>query len=246
VIYNEADESIYVVTSNGPFNGNTAGTNWGNSILRLPPDLRVFRGKPLDSYTPEEFEILDKHDLDLGSSALAIFPRPGEQVPTLGVHAGKDGVVRLIDLRNMSGRGAPGNVGGELQRIKLPQGGFNFAAPAIWTDEERDTWVYFTNNRGIVGFELENEDGAPRLVQRWRASQASNSSPVVVNGVLFTARNGKISALDCETGDELWSDSTIGDLHWQSPIVANGAVYLTDLSGNVSAWALPKEFEFVR
>jgi len=99
VAYNEADDSVYVVTSNGSFTGNTGGFDWGDSILRLPPDLRAHGGKPVDSYTPAEFETLDVRDLDLGSSGLALLPRPGESIRTLGVHAGKDAVIRLIDLR---------------------------------------------------------------------------------------------------------------------------------------------------
>ena len=54
------DDSIYIVSSNGPYTGNRGGTNWGNSIVRLPPDLRAHKGKPLDAYTPEEYETLDK------------------------------------------------------------------------------------------------------------------------------------------------------------------------------------------
>jgi hypothetical protein len=243
VIYNPTDNSVYIVTSNGPYD---SGRDWGNSILKLPPDLRVRRGRPLDSYTPEEFDILDKQDLDLGSSGLALLRRPGEAEPTLGVHAGKDGVIRLVNLADLSGHGAPGWVGGELQRIRLPQGGGNFSAPSVWTDDESHTWVYFANGHGIGALQLVDVDGAPQLVPQWTSTSASNSSPVVANGVLFCAKNGRICALDARTGDELWADTRIGDIHWQSPIVVNGAVYMSDLSGTVTAWALPKEIVFPR
>jgi outer membrane protein assembly factor BamB len=239
VIYDAAGDSVYIVTSNGPFD---SGRNWGDSILRLPPDLRVRRGKPLDSYTPEEFDLLDKQDLDLGSSGLALLPWPGQAAPpALGVHAGKDGVIRLLSLADLSGHGAPGYVGGELQRLRLPQGGGNFSAPAVWIDDESRTWVYFANSRGIGALELVEIDGTPQLIERWRSNSASNSSPIVANGVLFCAKNGRICALDARTGIELWADTRIGDIHWQSPIVVNGAVYMSDLAGNVTAWALPKE-----
>jgi outer membrane protein assembly factor BamB len=240
-IYNESDDSIYIVSSNGPYTGNSGGDDWGDSILRLPPDLRVQSGTPIDAYTPAEYERLDKQDLDLGSSAVALLPRPGERDASLAVHAGKDGVIRLIDLRDMSGTGGPGAIGGELQRLDLPQGGFHFAAPAVWTDPEGDTWVYFTNNRGISALELIDEGDGPHLVERWRGPAAGNSSPVVVNGVVFYARNGRIAALDAFTGNELWSDTHLGDIHWQSPIIVNNAVYMSDLSGVVTAWALPKQ-----
>lgn len=246
VVYSESMNSIFVVTSNGTFDAAEGGKNWGDSILRLRPDLRTRGGVPLDSYTPEEFQTLDERDLDLGSSAIALVARPGERVPTLAVQAGKDSTVRLIDLKNMSGHGGPGHVGGELQKIKLPQNGFHFASPAVWVDPDTNhTWVYFANHRGISAFEITGHHDDPQLVPRWRSNQAANSSPVVANGVVFTVRNERITAFDAETGDELWADTRIRDIHWQSPIVVNGAVYITDLSGNVTCYALPKAFTFV-
>ena len=65
-VYNQADDSIYIVSSNGPYTGKRGGSNWGNSIVRLPPDLRAHKGKPFRCVH------LDKQDLDLGSSALAL------------------------------------------------------------------------------------------------------------------------------------------------------------------------------
>ncbi len=247
VVYNEADESVYVVTSNGSFTANAGGTNWGDSILRLPGDLHPRHGKPLDSYTPEEFEVLDTEDLDLGSSGLALVARPGESLPTLGVHAGKDSIIRVVDLRNLSGQGGPGFVGGELQRLKLPQDGYNLATPAVRVDDDGNSWLYFANDRGISALEMTGDADAPRLVERWRNPDAgTNSSPVVVNGLVFVVRTGRISALDAETGQELWFDTHIGPIHWQSPIVINGAVYVTDLDGMLAAYALPDEFYLVK
>ena len=243
VVYSESDNSIYVVTSNGTFDANEGGHNWGDSSLRLHPDLR---GRPIDSYTPAEYQTLADRDLDLGSSGIALIARPGESLPSLGVHAGKDAVVRLIDLRNMSGEREAGRIGGELQRIPLPQGGFNFASPAVWVDEDEHTWVYFANNRGISAFELVGDATSPNLVLRWRGSDAANSSPIVVNGVVFTLKNKRITAYDAMTGDVLWFDTRVGEIHWQSPIVINGAIYVTDLQGNLTCYALPKEFTFLR
>lgn len=246
VVYNEADNSVFVVTSNGPFNADSGGFNWGDSILRLHPDLRTRNGYPVDSYTPAEYPTLDARDLDLGSSGLALLRRPGQSTPTLGVHAGKDMVIRLVDLKNLSGQGGPGHVGGELQRIDLPQRGYHFAAPAVYVDDLERTWVYFANNRGISAFELTGDAKSPKLVERWQSDQAANSSPVVVNGVVFTVRTGRITALDAFTGKELWYDTRVGQIHWQSPIVVNSAVYICDLDGNVTGYALPKEIIFVR
>lgn len=244
-VYNVADDSIYIVTSNGSFTANNGGSNWGDSIVRLRPDLRLLKGKPLDSYTPEEYRRLETQDLDLGSSSLAVLPRPGETKPTLGVHAGKDATIRLVDLTNLSGQGAPGHIGGELQKMKLPQAGYNFSAPAVWTDDDGQTWVYFENHRGIAALKLVGDASNPQLVLRWTSSAAGDSSPVVANGMVFTVRTNRITALDAQTGAELWSDTRIGRIHWESPIVANGAVYVTDFDGKLTGYALPKDVTFL-
>jgi hypothetical protein len=34
----------------------------------------------------------------------------------------------------------------------------------------------------------------------------------------------------------LWDNTQIGNLHWQSPVVANGMVYIADQSGALSAF----------
>ena len=64
----------------------------------------------------------------------------------------------------------------------------------------------------------------PSLQNRWTGGPGT--SPLVANGVLFIARSGLISALDPASGSTLWSSSQIGSIHWQSPVVANGVVYI--------------------
>ena len=50
------------------------------------------------------------------------------------------------------------------------------------------------------------------------------------------ADNNRIGTYNPLTGASLWSDTTIGLIHWQSPIVVNGVLYLEDGSGHVLAW----------
>ena len=61
----------------------------------------------------------------------------------------------------------------------------------------------------------------------------------MANVVLFYAQSGLVSALDPTTGTLLWSNSQIGGIHWQSPIVANGVLYLADQNGKLTAYSLP-------
>jgi outer membrane protein assembly factor BamB len=45
-----------------------------------------------------------------------------------------------------------------------------------------------------------------------------------------------IRALSAATGTQLWSAS-IGGIHWESPVVANGVLYILDEAGNLTAFS---------
>ena len=53
---------------------------------------------------------------------------------TVGVQAGKDAKLRVLDLTDLSGRSGIGHTGGELQLLDVPQGGRVLTQPATWTD----------------------------------------------------------------------------------------------------------------
>ncbi len=77
----------------------------------------------------------------------------------------------------------------------------------------------------------------PQLEPRWTNS-LDGATPVVVNGVLYFARNHELVALNPQTGERLWSDDSIGPIHWQSPIVVNGRIYVCDHNRHVYAYAV--------
>jgi outer membrane protein assembly factor BamB len=52
-------------------------------------------------------------------------------------------------------------------------------------------------------------------------------------------RSGRISALNPTSGSLLWSSNKVGGIHWQSPIVANGVLYLEDQGGKLTAYSQP-------
>jgi outer membrane protein assembly factor BamB len=141
----------------------------------------------------------------------------------------------------MSGAGAPGHVGGEVQTIlNVPHGGGGMREqPAVWVDPvEGSTWLFVANGQGLSGLQL-GLDAAnkPLLTARWTVTTSSNS-PAVANGVLYVAGGCSggtcVVARDPLTGSVLWTSPHIGNLHWQSPIVVDGAVYMTD--GSRKLW----------
>ena len=254
--WSAATNRVYIATGNGTFNANTGGFDWGDSVLALAVDgTGAGNGLPLDSYTPSNFQSLQNGDTDLGSVSMAILPVPaGSTVAHLGMQAGKDGKLRLIDLDDMSGQGAPAHVGGEIQLIDVPQGGNGFPGdrmreqPAVWVNpSDHSTWVFAGNGSGLSGLQL-GLDGSnhPALTMRWNRAGSSNAStsPIVANGVLYHAgpcADGGIcvTAHDPVSGDVLWSSPHIGNVHWQSPILVDGALYVTDNNGKLWKFALP-------
>lgn len=237
VVYDPDTDKIYTVTGNGQYDG---AHNWGESVIALNPDGTGANGGPLDAYTPPNFEALTSRDTDLGSTAPVILPSlPNSAVVHLAVQGGKDAKLRLLNLDDLSGQGGQGHTGGEIgPLVNVPQGGQVLTAPAVWINPADQTvWVIVTNNVGISALQVTvGSDGMPSLHPLWQ-NAAGGTSPIVANGVVYYAGAGVIHALDAATGNELWHDA-IGGIHWESPIVVNGIVYITDGSGNLTAYGM--------
>jgi len=97
----------------------------------------------------------------------------------------------------------------------------------------------------MSGLQLTVASGQPLLESRWTTGSMSNSSsPLVANDVLYAVTSGSngatIKAFNPTTGDTLWTSPPVdGCCHAQSPIVANGRVYLASGS-TINAFAIPE------
>lgn len=237
ITYDAMSNRIFITTSNGDYDADRGGFNWGDSILALHPDGSTDDGTPLDSYTPDEYQFLQNQDLDFGSTSPVILPlAKGTHLPRLAVQGGKDSVLRLVNLHDLSGRGGPRHVGGELFAMPLPQRGVILTRPAVWLSPEGETWIFVTTHRGTSGMALVvDDDGKPSLEPRW-VNTIDGATPIIVGGVLYFARNHELVALDPESGERLWSDTSLGLIHWQSPIIVNGRIYVCDHEGHLFAY----------
>jgi outer membrane protein assembly factor BamB len=227
---------IYVTTGNGDWNGRT---NWGDSILKLSADgLRV-----LDSYTPTNQQQLNATDADLGSAAPSLLPAiPGSHTPHVLIQGGKDQKLRLVNRDDMSGRGGPGHLGGELALLDWP--GCNLFTQSVSWQEGNVVWVAIAGTCGMATYQV-GSDSSGRVTLRaiWHNSMDA-TSPVLANGVLYAATDGAVYAWDAHTGQQLWSSKgasaggSIGAIHWESLIVVNGHVYIPDDDGHLTAYGL--------
>ncbi len=239
VVYDRELDKIYTVTGNGPFD--PRAHNWGDTVLALNPDGTGKGGDPLDSYTPDDFRLLDWLDRDLGSTAPALLPVAEESViKYLAVQGGKDRKLRLLNRENLSGRTGPGRTGGEIGNpIPVPQGGMILMAPAVWTNPaDRNTFVFVANHQGLCALRLVlDKRKMPSLSVVWKDS-SGGSSPIIANKVLNYAASHEVRALDPVTGKQLWHTKEVGEIHWESPIVVNGTLYISDESGSLTAFGL--------
>jgi hypothetical protein len=175
---------------------------------------------------------------------MAILPVPaGSTVAHLGMQAGKDGKLRLINLSNMSGAGAPAHVGGEIHSIDVPQGCINMREqPATWVDGSGTSWLFVATGSGLSGLKLTlNGSNVPQLSPVWQ-KDSSTTSPVIANGILFSYSDCSggtcITARNPATGDVLWNSEHMSAPHWASPIIVNGVIYAMDTTGKLWSFGL--------
>jgi outer membrane protein assembly factor BamB len=236
VMYDADIDKVFAVTGNGPFA--PSSHHWGDSVLTLNVDGTGASGAPLDSYTPANFQALQNGDVDLGSTApLIVSAPPGSPYPHIAAQSGKDGILRLLNLDNLSNQGAgpqPGRTGGELATTLLP-----FAmvtALAQWVNPaDQSTWVFVGTDGSISAYQITISGSTLALASKWTLS-SRGTSPVVANDVLYVAGQSSVQALAPASGAQLWQAS-VGSIHWESPVVANGVLYITDGSAHLTAFA---------
>lgn len=233
---------LFVTSGNGPYNANQGGHDWGDSVIELSADA----SRVIDSYTPANFDTLERNDQDLGSAMPALLPPiPTSTTPYLLVQAGKDDVLRLLDRQNLSGYGGPGHAGGELQVIASPGKCDVLTQPTVWQNPAGGRiWVFVADSCGTGAYRaVTDSHGTTQLEHAWDISQGG-TSPVLAGGVLFIAADHQVLALDPRTGHQLWTSASpaaggsIGAIHWQSPIVINGHLYCADQDGHLTAYGL--------
>jgi outer membrane protein assembly factor BamB len=201
--------NLLVATGDGKWDGKRY---WGDSVLMLSPEA----GRLLQNWTPGNYAALDSGDVDLGSTAPAILPGG------LALQSGKDGRMRLLDLANLSGRGAGPVTGGELQTLRTPEGGGLFSAPAV-----SGRRVFVATFGTTAGYRLLGR----RLRKVW-SRNTGGTSPVVAGGLLYVYdRGGRLNVYAPANGPPL-ATLPAGPGHWNSPIVAAGRVILPEGSAN--------------
>jgi len=116
--------NLYVVSSNGSFDGKT---EFGDSVIKLKLEGRGLN--VVDWFTPQNQQVLKNNDLDLGSGGVALIPGT-----SLAIVGGKEGRMYLLDTNNL-GRGSAASLHSiQVTRRPVVIGlGYNLhGTPVVW------------------------------------------------------------------------------------------------------------------
>jgi hypothetical protein len=218
----EATGNIFVATGNGSYDGKT---NWGDSLLEIDPNAAQMVG----NYTPADNADINRRDLDLGATSPVLM---GDGVVAQG---GKDSLIRLVSIKDMAG--AAPHAGHELQTVPTPGSQMLLTSLAKWTSNGR-TWL-FSADYGV--FQPAGGTSAwtyadGQLTPAWK-NDNSGTSPVVAGGLLYVYDNlaGGLRVYNPESG-ELIADLPCGKGHWNTPIVADGRIAMSE--GITVGWVI--------
>ncbi len=141
----DASGNIYFNTGNGPFDVNTGGVDYGDSIVKLNSS-----GTVLDYFTPYNQAMLDATDTDVGSSGLVLLPDQTGTYAHVLIGAGKQGVIYSVNRDGMGKYNATSNQNIQSLAGLSPSG--LFGSPAYWNGN-----VYFAAwNDYLRAFQVSN------------------------------------------------------------------------------------------
>lgn len=197
---------LYAETGDGP--NDPAAGEYGSSVIAVKmPSLKV-----VDYYSPNDYNLLTRYDLDLGSTSPAWFSHGNYHLLAAG---GKGGTLYLLNADRLGG----GDHQTPLETLRLSNderayeengiwGGF-----ATWRDAQGETWLYVpvwgAISKEAPKFPLTHgpdPDGClmafkvgygahthkPKLVPQWVSRDFNRPEPpVVANGVLFGLSTGE-------------------------------------------------------
>ncbi len=188
-------------------NGEATSGNWDHtdSVLRLSPQLQL-----KDGFAPTTWPQDNASDADLGSMAPVLL------ADGWIVAAGKSGTGYLLRADHLGG------VGGQVQELDLCTA-FGGAATV-------GTRAFLPCTDGVREVRVENN----KLTPGWHSSQA-NGSPVVGGHTVYTMGDqGKLYALDSESGT-VRASLAVGDTsRFATPTIVGNALFVGTLSGVVA------------
>jgi len=249
--------SLYFMTANGTFSGNTGGRNMSSSFLKLStPSLQL-----QDWFTPYNASSLDTLNEDLASAGPILLPGTN-----LIVGGGKEGVLYLLNRSNMGHFQANNN--NQIVQSFQASAGHIHGSPVYWNSPQAGPLVYIWGENDVL--KAYSFSGA--LFNKIPAFKGTISAPEGMTGAMLsistsgnTVGTGIVWASMPATGDanlyttsgvlRAFDASNVGIELWNSlqnqarddvgqfakycpPTIANGRVYLATFSNQLVVYGL--------
>ena len=248
----DATGNLYYTTSNGTFDANTGGVDYGDTVQKLST-----AGTVVDYFTPHDQQNMDVNNLDLGAGGpVLLVDQPSGPYPHELISAGKSGTIYVVNRDNM-GHYNPNNDNQIIQSLPgiLPNGDQeigNFSTPVYFNGH-----IYYgAVNDYLKAFQLTNGllSTAPTsqsaVIYPIRGASFAISSNGTSNGILWALQNngeapdndigapGVLFAYDATNlANELYDTSQAGNrdtldfaAKFAIPTVANGKVFVAGQS----------------
>lgn len=254
----DADGNAYFATGNGPWDG---ARNFGDSLLKfsVTPTAMAL----IDYFTPSNEAALYSGDDDLSGSGFTMLPDS-----TLLLGGGKEGVLYLIDSRNLGHQAV--NDAQVLQKMPVSgghvMGGVVYwrspaAGPLAYNWSEDDvlkayqlTGSHVTTSPYLRGLPVSPGHPGGSLTVSAAGSAATTgvvwASMPSVEDALHGLTAGILRAFDADTLQEIWNSEQnaardrVGTLmKFVPPVVANGKVFLPNYDNAIAVYGLlPADF----
>ncbi|MDQ2900487.1 MAG: PQQ-binding-like beta-propeller repeat protein [Acidobacteriota bacterium] len=219
----ESTNTVYVTTGTGDQDADRG--LWGGTMLALDAvtlDVQAHYFLPTNSVAG---------DIEWGSSPTLVHRRDGS---TIVVATGKDGVLYARHAPSLT---FAWTVKLAVQCISPVQGCGSISTPAF----DGKTIFAGAGDSDIEDFPLGTvyalnpENGA--TVWKRETDGVVIAPVTVANGLVYVSTTLGLLIFDAASGDQLWEDGQLGPLYSQ-PVVVDGTVYSTYLTGEVVAWRL--------
>ncbi len=247
--------NMYFITGNGGFDADTGGTDYGDSFLRLQPNLTFANtgaSHTKDYFSPKNQASLNSSDSDVGSGGLTLLPDSVGSAahPHLMVGCGKQGMIYLVDRDNLGGFSlSTDNVVQEFSSDGT------WSSPAYWNSA-----IYYQGSGGALKrFPISSgQVNTGAVIQSSDGSGFPGSTPVIsangtTNGIVWTIQSDAyggsgqsiLRAHDAlNPANELYDSTQISArdnpgiaCKFCLPVVANGKVYV-GTQNQISAYGL--------
>jgi hypothetical protein len=249
--------NIYAVTSNGNFDVNTGGQDYGSAYLKLSGSTLSV----LDYFVPYNQASLNPEtdNLDLGSGGPLLIPNT-----TLLVGGGKDAVLRLVQTTNMGKFNSSQN--SNAQNISNATNPPIFGSPVYWNSPNLGALIYMWgqgdfakawsfnagtsllstapamqgtlqstagwNDQAALSISANGSTAGTGIL--WASMPYSGiSNPGPVPGILYALDATNLSTVLWDSEMNASRDNVGNYAKFVPPTVANGKVYLATFSGQL-------------